>query len=98
MRQQQQINKIKQTHSDPTQFVNILSKDKINFLIEHYEQSDKKIEKNTGPIMLTVNEGDGIIDDILKLLRQMYGNFNVRSAHFFDVKDPHIIHLSLIHI
>tara|TARA_B100001287_G_scaffold45673_1_gene34729 strand:+ start:57539 stop:58234 length:696 start_codon:yes stop_codon:yes gene_type:complete len=93
MRQQQQINKIKQTHSDPTQFVNILSEDKINFLIEHYEQSDKKIEKNTGPIMLTVNEGDGIIDDILKLLRQMYGNFNVRSAHFFDVKDPHIIHV-----
>ena len=33
--------------------------------------------------MLTVNEGDGIIDDILKLLRQMYGNFNVRSVLFF---------------
>ena len=77
MRQKTQIERIKKTHSDPTQFVNILSEEKINFLINHYESSDNKIEKNTGPIMLTVNEGDGIIDDILKLLRQMYGNFNV---------------------
>ncbi len=51
MRQKTQIERIKKTHSDPTQFVNILSEEKINFLINHYESSDNKIEKNTGPII-----------------------------------------------
>ena len=93
MRTQEQITAIKNTQSDPKQHWDILNYGNIIDLLIHYNDSSKKVEqKSTGPKVLYVKEGEGVIDDILDKLRQTYGDFKVRSAHYFDVEKPHIIH------
>lgn len=92
MRTQQQINDIKQTFSKAFTFQNAISHDKINFLIEHFDNSEDKIHKNTGPVVLNVFEGDGIIDDVLSFLKSQIGDFDLRFAHYFQTNNPHIIH------
>ena len=93
MRTQEQITAIKNTQSDPKQHWDILNYGNIIDLLIHYNDSSKKVEqKSTGPKVLYVKEGEGVIDNILDKLRQTYGNFEVRSAHYFDVEKPHIIH------
>jgi hypothetical protein len=92
MRTDEQILSIKETQSPPVQLYNVLSNDKIKSLIDFYSTNPKE-EKVTGPVVSYVEEGQGIIDDILLLLRNTFGNFNVRVAHYFDVKHPHIIHI-----
>lgn len=91
MRTQQQIEEIKKTHSDSIQMHNVLDQQSISDLLEYYHCSDKT-EKNTGPKVVYVKEGDGIIDNILPILRLQFGNFKVRSCHFFDVTKPHVLH------
>lgn len=91
MRTKKQIEIIKQNQSPPEQLSNIVSKSKVQQLIQYYKDS-KKIQKNTGPVVSYVREGDGIIDDIISKLRIKFGNFTVRTAHFFEVEKPHIIH------
>ena len=93
MRTQEQITAIKNTQSDPKQHWDILNYGNIVDLLIHYNDSSKKVEqKSTGPKVLYVKEGEGVIDNILDKLRQTYGDFEVRSAHYFDVTKPHIIH------
>ena len=92
MRTIEQISTIKKTMGDPKQLCNMLNAHDINLLLNHYITSNAVITKNTGPKVLMVNEGDGIIDNILITLRLLYGNFALRSAHYFDVTKPHIIH------
>jgi len=93
MRTQEQITAIKNTQSDPKQHWDILNYGNIIDLLIHYNDSSKKVEqKSTGPKVLYVKEGEGVIDNILDKLRQTYGDFEVRSAHYFDVTKPHIIH------
>ena len=93
MRTQEQITAIKNTQSDPKQHWDILNYGNIIDLLIHYNDSSKKVEqKSTGPKVLYVKEGEGVIDNILDKLRQTYGDFEVRSAHYFDVEKPHIIH------
>ena len=92
MRTHQQILAIKDTQSNPKQLWNMLTQDDIDILLNYYNTSDKIIEKNTGPKVLHVKEGEGIIDNILGTLRKLYGNFDLRSAHYFDVDKPHVIH------
>ena len=93
MRTLDQIQAIKNTKSDPVQHWDIISYGEIIDLLIHYNDSSSKVEqKSTGPKVLYVKEGDGVIDKILKKLRKVYGNFEVRSAHYFDVTKPHIIH------
>ena len=93
MRTQEQITAIKNTQSDPKQHWDILNYVNIIDLLIHYNDSSKKVEqKSTGPKVLYVKEGEGVIDNILDKLRQTYGDFEVHSAHYFDVTKPHIIH------
>ena len=93
MRTQEQITAIKNTQSDPKQHWDILNYGNIIDLLIHYNDSSKKVEqKSTGPKVLYVKEGEGVIDNILDKLRQTYGDFEVRSAHYFDVTKPHFIH------
>lgn len=91
MRTDEQINNLKEYQSPPVQFVDILDKHTIQKLID-FHNTNEKIEKNTGPIISYVKEGQGIIDDILYILRIKFGDFKVRAAHYFDVSKPHIIH------
>lgn len=93
MRTKEQINNIKSNQSDSIQLTNVLSNEKISFLLDHYQNSNKRFIKNTGPEILYVNEGDEIIDDILLLLRNRFGQFKVRAAHYFEVENPHILHI-----
>ena len=92
MRTQEQIQAIKNTQSNPKQLWNMLTQDDIDVLLNYYNTSDNVIEKNTGPKVLHVKEGEGVIDNILATLRKLYGDFDLRSAHYFDVEKPHIIH------
>ena len=92
MRSNEQIAAIKKTHSPPVQLLNALDTNKIEFLLNYYHSQDK-IEKNTGPKVVYVQEGTGVIDDILIPLRKQFGNFKVRACHFFDVDNPHILHI-----
>jgi hypothetical protein len=91
MRTIQQIEHITLHETPPMVVEDAISNNKVKFLLDHYNSSDKIIEKNTGPKVLYVKEGKGIIDDILVTLRKQFGNFSVRSAHYFDVTRPHII-------
>jgi len=91
MRTDIQIAGIKKHESNPVQLFNLINKEKIKSLINFYNSNDK-IEKNTGPVVSYIKEGDGVIDDILEMLRTQFGNFTLRSAHYFDVTKPHIIH------
>lgn len=93
MRTIEQIKKIKQHHSDPIQILDFLTLQEIEDLLAYYHQNKSFVEeKNTGPKVLYVNEGSEVIDFIIKKLKDKFGNFNVRSAHFFDVVNPHILH------
>ena len=92
MRTIEQIEKLKETHSDPQQVKNLLNEKKVNFLLDYYHNSKNVEEKNTGPKVLYVEPGEGIIDDVLENLKSVIGDFKVRSAHFFDVSKPHILH------
>ena len=92
MRTSDQINDIKERQSNPVQFINAITKEKIDFLIDYYKNTNK-IQKNTGPQYSNVKEGDGVVDDIIELLRLQFGNFTVRGIQFFNVEKPHIIHI-----
>jgi hypothetical protein len=93
MRTKEQISFLKTLQSDSVQIDNALSSEKIKFLLDHYNNSLNKITKNTGPKVSYVKEGEDIIDDILVDLRKQFGNFKVRSAHYFEVDNPHILHI-----
>ena len=92
MRSNKQIAAIKKTHSPPVQLLNALDANKIEFLLNYYHSQDK-IKKNTGPKVVYIQEGTGVIDDILIPLRKQFGNFKVRSCHFFEVETPHVLHI-----
>ena len=93
MRTTEQINLIKKNQSDPVQLLNAVSTEDIKNLINFYKNDAVTREKNTGPKVCFIKEGQGLIDNILKLLRTQFGNFKVRNAHFFDVTKPHMIHI-----
>ena len=92
MRTIQQIGEIQKYETPPLVIENALASSKVQFLLDYYYNSNNVIEKNTGPKVLYVKEGEGIIDDIIEKLRNQFGNFKVRSAHYFNVSRPHIIH------
>lgn len=92
MRTKEQIDQIKQYEQLPNVHENLVSDKKIKFLLDHYHNSNDVIVKNTGPKVLFVKQGQEIIDDIIENLQKIYGSFNVRLAHYFDVTQPHIIH------
>ena len=92
MRTIEQISKLQKNQGPSFQIDNFLSPDKVSSLLEFYH-SEQKIVKNTGPKVVFVEKNQGIIDDILSDLEMHIGNFSVRSAHFFDVTRPHVLHI-----
>ena len=92
MRTPEQIQKIKHNQSSPVQLLNAISNNEVLSLIDYYD-TDLIIQKNTGPKVQYIKEGTGVIDNILCLLRKQFGNFEVRTAHYFDVNAPHVIHI-----
>jgi len=92
MRTNEQIIDIKDTEGPPVQLWNVVSKNEIEKLLNHYRTSNDVIEKDTGPKVLNIKPGEGLIDDIIEELQLRFGDFKVRNAHIFDVTKPHIIH------
>ena len=97
MRTDEQISEIQKNQSEPVQLINALSDDKIQSLIEFHNQN-QIITKNTGAAMSYVirkydDMAGGILDDMLDMLKETFGDFKVRTAHFFDVPKPHVLHV-----
>ena len=97
MRTDEQISEIQKNQSEPVQLINALSDDKIQSLIEFHNQNEI-ITKNTGAAMSYVirkyeDMAGGILDDVLDMLKETFGDFKVRTAHFFDVPKPHVLHV-----
>lgn len=92
MRTSEDINAIKNTLGDSKIFADVLSPEKIEFLLTTYYNDNNKIKKATGPTVAQVKEGDGIIDDVIEYLRAEVGDFKIRYAHYFETDTPHIIH------
>jgi hypothetical protein len=57
------------------------------------ENKERVIQKNTGPKVLNLfRETPLIVNDLVKYLQSIFGNFYVLSTQIFDVNTPHVIH------
>ena len=86
MRTDEQISEIQKNQSEPVQLINALSDDKIQSLIEFHNQNEI-ITKNTGAAMSYVirkyeDMAGGILDDVLDMLKETFGDFKVSSTFF----------------
>lgn len=77
--------------SDTIQVENFLSDSEVASLINVYNNSQTKLQKNTGPIVSSIMD-DPLFELIKNRLTLIIGECKVYSANFFDVKFPHIIH------
>jgi len=97
MRTPQQIQKIKETISDPYAVKDFLSSDDVSHLIKVFESQEtepNKIYKNTGPITLDIKPflGDPVVAKIIGKLTNEIGPFEITAGFFFTTNYPHIIH------
>lgn len=79
----------------PTQIVeSFLSALEIKYLIDLYENSGGKTLKNTGPTTLNLYfpSNDPVLQGVAERCQALLGSFDVVSAMFFHVKQPHVIH------
>jgi hypothetical protein len=57
------------------------------------ENKNRVIQKNTGPRVLNLwRETPLVIQELVKYLQGIFGNFYVTSTLIFDVNTPHVIH------
>lgn len=92
MRTLEQISKLQETHSETVQFQDVISSAQIEELKSYYYSSKDILQKTTGPKVLYV-EDHPFIKYITEYLQQYYRPFEVRSAHFFEVTRPHVVHI-----
>ena len=92
MRTKNQISKLKKMHSTP-KIVDGVELDTQEYLNYYFRYKHKSIVKNTGPIVLKLNENNKLLCKLTKKLQDKIGSFTVRYAHIFDVTAPHIIHV-----
>ncbi len=70
---------------------NFLDPEEIKEFIEFYNQSQNKIQKNTGPVVSYLND-EPLFKNVIERLEPFIGKFKVYSAAYFHVTFPHIIH------
>jgi hypothetical protein len=101
MRNQQQIEKIKNHFSSPRLIENFISREEIEHLISIFENSKDttdfykgKIHKNTGPITLNLEDyfEDPVVSKIIKNIELHIGPFSITASFIFKTDYPHIIH------
>ena len=83
---------IKKNHSASKQYVNALTENDINDLINYYLESDEIIKKNTGPKVLFLKPDYPIFQKVKNFVENNLDNYKIRSIHFFDTQYPHMIH------
>ena len=97
MRTPQQIQKIKETISDPYAITDFLSSDDVSHLIRLFDSQEidkNKVYKNTGPITLDIKPylEDSVVAKIIDKLVKEIGPFEITAGFFFTTNYPHIIH------
>tara|TARA_R110000868_G_scaffold161850_3_gene392756 strand:- start:12072 stop:12770 length:699 start_codon:yes stop_codon:yes gene_type:complete len=92
MRTQEQINRVKQSEGNPFLMETQVTQQEIDNILAFYFNSNDVIEKNTGPKVLRLDEGNPILSPIIQRIKNEVGEFDVRYAHIFDVTAPHMIH------
>jgi hypothetical protein len=97
MRTPEQIQKIKETISDPYAVKDFLSSDDVSHLIKLFDSQEiqsNKVYKNTGPITLDIKQflGDPVVAKIIDKLTEEIGQFELTAGFFFTTNYPHIIH------
>ncbi len=97
MRTVEQIQKIKETVSNPYAVKDFLSSDDVDYLVKLFESQEiesNKVYKNTGPITLDIKSylEDPIISKIIDKLIKEIGPFEITAGFFFTTNYPHIIH------
>jgi len=94
MRSNDEISKIKSTFSPPEVIEEFLTIDQLDRLLEIYEKTQNKIQKNTGPITVDLSPylTDNLISLILEKIKNIIGNFTVISGFYFETTYPHVIH------
>ncbi len=97
MRTVEQIQKIKETVSNPYAVKDFLSSDDVDYLVKLFESQEiesNKVYKNTGPITLDIKSylEDPIISKIIDKLIKVIGPFEITAGFFFTTNYPHIIH------
>jgi hypothetical protein len=102
MRTQPQIDRIKNSFSDPYLVDNFISQNEIDHLINLFENDNgegadpnqKKVYKNTGPVTLDIHKyfSDPVVDAIMNRIKMQIGDFDITTGFFFFTNYPHIIH------
>jgi hypothetical protein len=97
MRNQSQIETIKEKISDPYIIDDFLSVDDIDYLIKLFnsqEIAENKVYKNTGPVTLDIEPylEDSVVSKIIDKLVKEIGPFEITSGFFFTTNYPHVIH------
>ena len=92
MRTDEQIIKLEKFQSSPLQLFHFLTQERVDELLEVFHDSKDIEEKSTGPRVLYVKPGDGILDDVFDRITAMF-DCSIRNAQIFEVERPHIIHI-----
>jgi hypothetical protein len=97
MRTTEQIQKIKETISNPYAVEDFLSSDDVSHLIKLFDSQEiesNKVYKNTGPITLDIKQylEDPVMAKIIDKLAEEIGQFELTAGFFFTTNYPHIIH------
>ena len=90
MRSQDKIEKLQKTHSKPFSVQGIVEVDPL--LDYYFNNQQDVIKKNTGPSMLKIDTDHDLVKPVINEMQKTLQPFKVRTAHFFDVTFPHIIH------
>lgn len=94
MRSNTEIVRIKSSFSPPAVIEEFLTIDQLDRLLEIYDKSENKIQKNTGPITLDLSTylKDDLISCILEKIKNFIGDYKIVSGFYFETTYPHVIH------
>lgn len=94
-RTQEQRDRIVSNISDPMYVENFLTPDEVGELIDMYESTQNKVNKNTGPVTTELRDlfkTDPLLKRIHERMKEYVGECVVYTGLHFNVKFPHIIH------
>jgi hypothetical protein len=94
MRDKKQISKLLGTVGDTRVVKEFITEAEANSLLDFFNNSPDKIQKNTGSVTLNIDEflGLEIFKNVLDKVRSEIGQFEILSGLFFEVTHPHILH------
>lgn len=95
MRSEQDKQTIVSNLSNPFVLESFVSADERTALINFFNNSPDRLQKNTGPLTLDVTREQlelPVFANLISRLKEKLGNFDTFTVLFFYVKQPHIVH------